>query len=333
MATIPGRMGERERWWWRTAQAVGLALTVVLLTGLWAAPQPTLRVLWYAVIPLLPAVFLVQPGLWRNVCPLATLSTLPGRRTRGLKLDARALRWAAPAGVALLALLVPARRFLFNVDGSALAAVIVAVAVLALVSGFVFERKAGFCNAICPVLPVERLYGQRPLARVGTAHCPSCSLCTTRGCLDVSAEKALPQLLGPARRSTRWLLTPYGAFAAAFPGFVLAYSVIPDVAPVEAGRVYLVVAAGAVGSYVAVAGLVLVAHLPAGAALPGLGALALGIYYWYGASAIADAWGLGTGAVHGLRGAAALLLGLWLAARLRETSRWRVWPGARGPAG
>src|SRR5690606_14283352 len=169
-------------------------------------------------------------------------STLPGRRTRGLKLDARALRWAAPAGVALLALLVPARRFLFNVDGSALAAVIVAVAVLALVSGFVFERKAGFCNAICPVLPVERLYGQRPLARVGTAHCPSCSLCTTRGCLDVSAEKALPQLLGPARRSTRWLLTPYGAFAAAFPGFVLAYSVIPDVAPVEVGRVYLVVA-------------------------------------------------------------------------------------------
>src|SRR5690606_38788772 len=105
VATIPGRMGERERWWWRTAQAVGLALTVVLLTGLWAAPQPTLRVLWYAVIPLLPAVFLVQPGLWRNVCPLATLSTLPGRRTRGLKLDARALRWAAPAGVALLALL------------------------------------------------------------------------------------------------------------------------------------------------------------------------------------------------------------------------------------
>src|SRR4051812_28650026 len=67
---------------WQTGQVAGLMLTVALLTGLWFEPEPTLRVLWYAIIPVLPAVFLIQPGIWRNVCPLVTLNTLPGTRSR-----------------------------------------------------------------------------------------------------------------------------------------------------------------------------------------------------------------------------------------------------------
>jgi hypothetical protein len=311
-------MGARERLWWRSAQVLGLLLTAALLAGLLVRPEAALRILWYGVIPVLPAVFLVQPGLWRNVCPLATLNTLAGARTRGLVLHPRAARWTVPAGIALLALLVPARRFFFNVDGAALATAIVAVAVLALASGFVFERKAGFCNAICPVLPVERLYGQRPLARVGTAHCRSCTRCTPRGCLDLSPEKSVPQLLGSARRSARWLVTPYGAFAAAFPGFVLAYSLIPDTVPAEAARVYLGIGAGAAGSYAVIAVLVALVRIPAAVALPGLGVLALGIYYWYGAASIVSAWRLPAAAVHGIRAAAALRLAVWLLARVRS---------------
>lgn len=313
-------MGDAERVVWRTAQAMGLLLTLVLLAGLWTWSTGTLRVLWYGVIPVLPAVFLVQPKLWRNVCPLATLNTLPGRRTRGLKLDTRVARWTLPVGIALLAVLVPARRFAFNVDGPVLAVVIVAVAVVALASGFLFDRKAGFCNSICPVLPVERLYGQRPLVRSGNAHCSTCSLCTARGCLDVSAEKTVAQVLGPARRSARWLLTPYGAFAAAFPGFVLAYYLLSDVTAADAARVYLVIAAGAAGSYVVVAAVALLTRVSWAIALPGLGAVALLTYYWFGAPGIASAWELGTGTIHGIRGAAGLLLAGWLVLRVRETS-------------
>ena len=33
------------------------------------------------------------------------------------------------------------------------------------------ERKAGFCNALCPILPVERLYGQAPLVAAGNPRC------------------------------------------------------------------------------------------------------------------------------------------------------------------
>lgn len=301
---------------WRSAQWTGLLLTALLLAGLWTHPEPTLRVLWNAVIPILPAVFLIHPGLWRNVCPLATLNTLPGSRSRGLRLSPQLASKAAVVGIALLVLLVPARRFLFNTDGRPLALVIAAVGVLAIALGWVFDRKAGFCNAICPVLPVERLYGQAPLVAIVNAHCASCSLCTSRGCLDLAPTKSIPQVLGGARRSDAWMRTPYGAFAAGFPGFVLAYNLIPDVPVAEAAGVYVRVAAGSIASYVLVFAVVRTVRFKAQAAIPFLGGMALLLYYWFAAGTIAAAWGLGTGAVVAVRLAASALVGAWFAKRL-----------------
>lgn len=297
---------------WRVAQAGGLILTAVLLAGLFLRSETTLRLLWYAVIPLLPIVFLIQPKLWRNVCPLATLGALSSRRGRGRKLDARLIRWTIPTGILLLAVLVPARRFLFNSHGPALAVVIMGVAALAVGGGFLFERKAGFCNGICPVLPVERLYGQRPVFDLRTGHCAACSLCTVPGCLDLSRGKSIPQILGRARNSNDWLFAPYGVFAAAFPGFVLGYYLVPDLTLAAAGRVYAVIAATAMASYVIVASLVALTRVPYGYAMPALGALALLFYYWWGAAGIALAWEWNTAAVHAIRGATVLLLGIWL---------------------
>lgn len=313
-----------DRALWRTAQALGVLLTIALLAGLVFRPALGLRLLWYGAIPVLPMVFLLQPKLWRNVCPLATLNALPGRRTRGLRLNAGMARWTTPAGIALLIILVPARRFLLNTDGLALAGVIVAVALLALAAGFLFDRKAGFCNSICPVLPVERLYGQSPVARLETAHCATCSLCTARGCLDLAPEKSIPQVLGAARQTGAWVRTPYGAFAAAFPGFVVAYYLVGDVTLAEAGRVYLVFGGAMAMSWLLVAAGVAVARAPAHAALPTVGALALLLYYWLGAPGIAESWGLGTGTVHGIRGLGFLLLVSWLALRLRAPQPAKV---------
>jgi hypothetical protein len=301
---------------WRIARGLGLLLTCALLVGLWLQPEASLRILWYAIIPVLPAVFLIHPGLWRNVCPLATLNVLAARRSGARPLSGRAVSMATGIGIVLLVALVPARRFLLNTDGHALAAVIAAVALIAIVAGVLFDRKAGFCNAICPVLPVERLYGHAPLVDVGNAHCATCSQCTTRACIDLSPNKSIAQLLGGARRSTAWMLRPYGVFAAAFPGFVLGYSLLADGALPDAARVYLQVLAGGGVSYLVAAAIVRGLRVPAAAAMTGLAAAAIAIYYWYAASAIASAWQFGTGGVVSLRVTAFLLIGVWLWRRL-----------------
>lgn len=306
---------------WHAAQVLGLALTIALLLGLWSRPDSALKVLWYAVIPVLPAVFLVHPGLWRNVCPLATLNMISGKWSRGWTLDAGKAKWATVMGIALLALLVPARRVVFNTDGPALAAVIVAVALLALVLGFLFDRKAGFCNAICPVLPVERLYGQNPLGSVSNPRCPSCTLCTARGCLDLAPRRSASQAVRGAERW--WTLTSYGAFAAAFPGFVVAYYLVPDGGWVDVPAVYATVAVGSAVSWAAVSVLLALLGTESRRALPFLGATALGLYYWFGAPGIAEVWGVGDAFATITRVAALGLIAFWL---------WRHRIAARAPS-
>jgi len=289
---------------------MGVVALVALIAALVVRPARSLTLLWNVVIPLVPASLLVTPALWRNVCPLATLNTLTNRRGR------RLAPAAAPAigavGMALLVVLVPARRFLFNTNGLALAATIGTVGLAAVVLGALFDLKAGFCNAICPVLPVERLYGQRPLASVGNPRCQPCTLCTPLGCIDLAPGKSIAQVIGPARRSRAWLLTAFGAFAAAFPGFVIGYYTTVDGPLAAAGHVYSHVAIWMLGSYVVVATGVLVLGLSAERALVILAALAASLYYWFASPLVARALALPGGGAVVLRGAAFGLVGVWL---------------------
>jgi len=316
--SIPGR-----GFLWQTAQLLGLLLTAALLVALWQWPHLSLRVLWYAIIPVLPAVFLVHPGLWRNVCPLATLNMLPGRYSRGRVLGPRGIGLATGFGIVLLAALVPARRFVFNTDGPALAMVVIAVALLSLAMGFVFDRKAGFCNAFCPVLPVERLYGQDPLTDVSNPRCPTCTLCTRKGCVDLTPRRSAQAAASASGH--RWLFTPYGTFAAAFPGFVVSYYLVPDGGWADAGSVYLRIASGSVLSWAVVASVVAGFRPKSRAALPVLGIFALGLYYWFGAPGIAEAWSLGSSFTLSVRIASLILIGVWL---WRRPSRSDVGPRA-----
>jgi hypothetical protein len=297
---------------WRVAQAAGLVLTIVLLAALVAWPDDTLRVLWYMVIPVLPAVFLINPLLWRNVCPLATLNAEAGKRVGSVVVQGRALRYAWVVGLVLLAVMVPARRFLFNVNGVALAITVAAVAALALVGGLVFSRRAGFCNTICPVLPVEKLYGQSPLAtQVGSARCDACSLCTPVGCIDLAGMKTTAQTLGPERRDSGWLFTGFGAFAAAFPGFVAGYFATSDTTMSGAFGVYLTIAAWSAASYAALATVATLFRVRASTAIPAFGGLAFLLYYWFAAPSVSDAVGGTATLTWFIRIAAITLLLFW----------------------
>lgn len=307
---------------WHLAQATAMTATLALIAALFIWPDSALSLLWDVAIPILPAVFLINPSLWRNICPLANLNTLSSRLLPRLPWQRRRLSeaWFAAAGgigIALLLIMVPARRFVFNTDGPLLGITVLAVAALALVMGLLFERKAGFCNSLCPVLPVERLYGQQPLVKVANAHCKSCVSCVSRGCVDLAASKALPQTLGSARHSHAshathaWLLTLQGAFIASFPGFVLGYYLLPNGPWSSAGRVYGVELACMLASWLLCQLVVRLFHLSSATASRLLAALALAIYYWFVAAVVSDHLTLPAVAVTLIRGAALLLIAYW----------------------
>lgn len=271
---------------WRAAQSIGVILTVLLLAAFVLAPEASLHLLWDMVIPLLPAVFLVNPMIWRNVCPLATLNELGARRSSGRLLKAPVLAWAV--GIGLLVLMVPARRFLFNANGLAMTVTVTTVAALALLSGLVASRRAGFCNALCPVLPVEKLYGQAPLLDVGSARCVDCNRCVALGCPDLAGRKSAVQSLAGGR-GRHWILSPFGLFASAFPGFIIGYFMTVDGPVSQALATYATVGQWVAGSVAASA--LLLGPVRGARALFVLGGASIGAYYWFAAPRLADAYG------------------------------------------
>lgn len=301
-----------SRLWWQVAQAVVLIITVALIVGLFLRPDDALNVLWNVLIPILPATFLISAAMWRNICPLATLNIISNGLGGRRRLTQKYLPVVGTVGIVLLMIMVPARRFLFNEHGVILAVVIIAVAVAALLLGVFFDLKAGFCNAICPVLPVEKLYGQYPLIKVGNSRCVSCTVCTAKGCLDLSPKKSILQSLNGTRHSFAWLKKPYGIFAAAFPGFIVGYFTTADVALAAAGSIYLNVLAWAGGSYLLMALLVRISKMQAVWAMPILAALSVGLYYWFASPLIAETFSLTTTGTVVLRIVTLGLVVVWL---------------------
>lgn len=303
---------------WRAAQGLGVMLTLALLAGLVLRPAPSLRLLWDMVIPLLPAIFLVNPMLWRNVCPLATLGHV-GDRGRGARLRPDTLQWGWAAGALLLFVLVPARRFLFNENGGFLAGTIGAVGALAAGGGFFFSRRAGFCNSICPVLPVEKLYGQSPMLGVASAVCPDCTGCAARGCIDLVGGQSLLQGIGkPQREDWRWMATPSGLFALLFPGFVLGYFHTVNGGLDTAPAVYGLVARWALSGAAILGLLGFALGVGRRQALLLLGAGSVASYYWYAGPALASVYGVPAPGPLVVRGGFLLLIGVWVVRAARQ---------------
>lgn len=282
---------------WLIAQLVALVATVAVIIGLFVEPDPTLKYLWGLIIPLVPASLLVSPMLWRNVCPLATLNKLPIGISGEREIGPRGLVRLSILGMILLGVLVTLRHVLFNgynpSDGPVLGVVVALVAVAALVLGLLFTVKIGFCNSLCPVLPVERLYGQSPLLRVNNPRCPECSMCTATGCIDTTEEYSIAQVIGKqARSGPKWVLTSFGIFAAAFPGFVLGYFLASDGPLDTTAEVFLTVGRWTLASYLLVASLAWLSKAPSALFMPALAAAAVGIYYWFSGPIVSRTLGI-----------------------------------------
>lgn len=209
---------------WLAAQWLLLAAGAGILLALLLAPAIGLTLLWNLLIPVAPLLFLLAPGLWRNLCPLATVALLPQKLgwSRGLRISRRVQARVALAGIALLLLLVPARRLAFDHHSAASALLLVAVGALAFGAGLLFESKSGWCAGLCPVRPVETLYGERPLATFDNAHCRSCAYCSTP-CPD-STPAPQPGRGGDALADR----IAHHVMVGAFPGFVWGWFHVPD---------------------------------------------------------------------------------------------------------
>ncbi len=209
---------------WRLAQALVLLAGLGILAALWLRPALGLDLLWNVLIPVAPALLLLAPGLWRNLCPLATVALLPNKlgRSRGIRIPKRAQAKVALAGVLLVFLLIPLRRIALDHNAAASALLLCGAGFVALSFGFLFESKAGWCSGVCPVRPVETLYGERPLATFSNAHCGSCEFCAAP-CPD--SEPAPRPGHGVESRPARAVEM---LMVGAFPGLIWGWFHVPD---------------------------------------------------------------------------------------------------------
>jgi nitrite reductase (NADH) large subunit len=200
--------------------AIGLALALVVV------PDDGLYVLWKIVIPVLPFLWLVVPGLWRNVCPLSASNQTP--RVLGLSKALTAPAWLTEYGFVIAAglfiLFVSLRKIGLDDSGPASALLLLGALGGGFAGGVLLKGKSGWCSSICPLLPIQRLYGQTPYKLVANSHCTPCVGCT-KSCYDFNPRVAyLADLNDPDPHwSGRRKL-----FAAAFPGLVVAFFTLPE---------------------------------------------------------------------------------------------------------
>lgn len=316
----------------RTAQTVAWCGGAALLMLLALRPQAGLHVMWDVVLPVAPALMAIVPGVWRNICPLGTTSQLARHTGRSLSRQLSEPWQIAfqTTGLGLLLAVVALRHVSLNVDAFATFMALTLAALMAFTAGVLFSGKSGWCSGLCPVHPVEKLYGQAPAVTVKNAHCPTCVRCTAI-CPD--STKAMSPMLGkhhPWRTPAAWLLV------GGFPGYIWGWFHVPDSATGSAG-VHLVTAFGRPFGAMAVSLAVFVALsklLPRArhASLARtFAAAAISIYYWYRLPALVGIGVFpGEGMLVDLHQVVAT--GTMLAVQLSVTAFWAWWLVVRKPS-
>lgn len=215
-----------------TAAQFGMLFAGAILVGLLLfQPELGLSVMWRGAIFAAPAMITVAPGLWRNICPMATVHQLPKRL--GLSLHKKMPEWMAAAlgllSVTGLFIIVPMRHIGLNSDGAMTAVMLMVAATIAFGMGALFEARCGWCTTLCPIHPVEKLYGTVPAIAFKNARCDLCENCTTP-CPDSTPG------MSPVNTGTTRLQQFLGRFVVgSFPGFVWGWYQVKDLPADQVG--------------------------------------------------------------------------------------------------
>lgn len=217
-------MSSRSILIWRTVQTLVWFIGVLILFYLVFYPTIGIHLFWNILIPIAPALLVVAVGVWRNVCPMASTALFP----RHMGFSKRKKLTIAQAGklnlIAVVALfvIVPLRHAIFDTNGLATAILIISLGLIAVILGLLYEWKSAWCSGLCPVHPVEKLYGLNNQLSLPNAHCNKCYRCVTP-CPDSTPG------IGPlSSKKTNYHKIAGFLMIGAFPGFVWGWFLVPD---------------------------------------------------------------------------------------------------------
>ena len=266
-------------WVWQAVRVGSVAVYLAVIVTMFVRPAAGLFVFFGVIVPLWPILFLVAPGLWRNVCPLAAANQTP--RVLGFSRALNPPGWLRERGyliaVTLFFGIAGARLAGLDKTGPAMGLVLAVIVLSAFLGGLAFKGKSGWCSSICPLLPLQRAYGQTPYVTVPNGYCATCVGCA-KNCYDFRPRAAYQADM--ADPDSRWS-APRKLFVAALPGFVLGFFTLTgqgDRPLPEKYTLLILFVLVAVGLFFAID-----AMTPLGPAMLSVtyAAVALNIFYWF----------------------------------------------------
>src|ERR1035437_2600877 len=273
---IPSMLSIRA--WW-VVRTTGVLATLIVAALCFTVPKTGLRIVWGIGIPLLPILFFVAPGLWRNICPLAASNQTPRVLgwTRALEAPAWLKRYGYLISIALFVIFITLRKVGLQTNGPWSGGLLLFALLGGFTGGVFLKGKSGWGSPVCPLLPVQRIYGQTPFALVGNSHCQPCVGCT-KNCYDFNPKVAYLADLND--ENPEWY-AGRKAFIAAFPGLILGFFKVADVPAISVPAMY--------GQLALYTGVSVLAFVAADAFVPVTShklttlwaAAALNIFYWF----------------------------------------------------
>ena len=209
---------------WRIIQTAVWLVGATILTCLLFFPSVGVILFWNILIPVAPALFVVAVGVWRNVCPLATTNLLPRQLglSKRIKLTATQLGKLNLIAVIALFTIVPLRHAVFNNNGVATGIMIIIMAAIGVTMGFFYEWKSAWCSGLCPIHPVEKLYGGNVLLSLPNANCDQCMNCV------IPCPDSTPNISPKISAKTVYHKISGLLIIGGLPGFIWGWFHVPD---------------------------------------------------------------------------------------------------------
>lgn len=277
-----------SNFWW----SFRIATFAVMLVIMWLVatnPASGFALFWKVLIPSLPLLFALAPGIWRQICPMALVNQIP--RTFGfskeLTLPVRFKNLAYFISVLTFFFLVSLRHVYFNKEPAALLVLVFGALALAFIGGVFYKGRSGWCGTFCPLAPIQKAYGHAPVVTIRNGYCPTCVGCQ-KNCYDFNPRAAF---LSDLADKDPWYAGHKKFFVAGLPGFAIGFFTAQDLAQSSLVTYYLYLAGWIIttlGIYMAARIFISVTDFRA-AAISAMSALV--IFYWYTGAGIVNTLG------------------------------------------